>query len=196
MANVTLTKPVVGSTGWGDAVNQNFTDLEGFLNNTNGASQLVQLDGSAALPAADGSRVTGLNGDYVAAGTVAAPRLGVMVSGGGSPGYGGAAPAPGPGDVAKFLRGDATWADPVSPPAVFSGIVGLSSGVAIVDIPGAASGGVAVVSFALNFATSPPADTLGVFVDDNMGRARLQICCSNTGSIANVYWTYCARYNP
>lgn len=53
-----------------------------------------------------------LDGAAIAAGTVAAARLGVMTGDGGSGGAKGAVPAPATGDATKFLKGDGTWATP------------------------------------------------------------------------------------
>lgn len=52
-----------------------------------------------------------MNGNVIAAGTVAAARLGLMTGDSGSGGASGAVPAPGSGDTAagKFLRADGTW---------------------------------------------------------------------------------------
>lgn len=49
-------------------------------NTFNGASNLVQLDGSAKLPAVDGSQLTSLNASNVGSGTLADARLGANVT--------------------------------------------------------------------------------------------------------------------
>lgn len=56
-----------------------------------------------------------LDGAAIAAGTVAAARLGVMTGDSGSGGAKGAVPAPSAGDAIKFLRGDATWVSGTTP---------------------------------------------------------------------------------
>jgi hypothetical protein len=49
-------------------------------NTFNGASQLVQLDSSSRLPAADGSLLTGLNASSISSGTVSDARLSANVT--------------------------------------------------------------------------------------------------------------------
>jgi hypothetical protein len=49
-------------------------------NTFNGATQLVQLDGTSRLPAADGSQVTALNAGNVSTGTLANGRLSANVT--------------------------------------------------------------------------------------------------------------------
>ena len=51
---VSLTKPSIGSTGWGTAVNQNFTDIEEAINDSYG---VVATSKYTATPASD-SRIT------------------------------------------------------------------------------------------------------------------------------------------
>ncbi len=50
------------------------------LNSGTGANQIVKLDGSAKLPAVDGSALTDLNGSNIATGTVADARLSANVA--------------------------------------------------------------------------------------------------------------------
>lgn len=67
-----------------------------------------------------------LDGAAIAAGTVAAARLGTMTGDSGSGGVKGAAPAPAAGDAAagKFLKADATWAVPSGGSTTITDVVG------------------------------------------------------------------------
>lgn len=65
-------------------------------NTFNGASQLVQLNGSSQLPSISGVNVTALNAANLASGTIPLARLGVS----------------GTTNSTTFLRGDNTWAVP------------------------------------------------------------------------------------
>ena len=75
-------------------------------NTFNGASQLVQLNGSSQLPAVSGALLTTLNATNLASGTVASARLGS-----------------GTANSNTFLRGNGTWAVPTNGTPSFSSIV-------------------------------------------------------------------------
>jgi hypothetical protein len=74
--------------------NSNVT-LQG--NTFNGASQLVQLNGSGQLPSLSGVNLTALNATNLASGTIGTARLGI-----------------GSANSNTFLRGDGSWATPPS----------------------------------------------------------------------------------
>ena len=124
---MSLTEPVIGSTGWGAAVNLNFATLEDFCNNVESALlNAVPVmtppspgDGVKGLVPAPGSgdspNFLGGDGEWRQAGG----PWGVVPVMEGDHGAGGAAglvPAQIVGDANRFLRGDATLVDVVLVP--------------------------------------------------------------------------------
>ena len=81
------------------------------------ASKILQLNGSAQIPAVDASLLTSLNGSNIASGTVPVARLPVMGGDSGAGGTAGLVPAPAAGDATKVLSGAGTW---ITPPAGFT----------------------------------------------------------------------------
>jgi len=97
------------------------TTLANAATSANTASAIVKRDASGDFSAGvitatsfsgTGSSLTALNASNISSGTVAAPRLPVMVGDSGAGGTRGAVPAPAAGDAAagKFLKADGTWA--------------------------------------------------------------------------------------
>ncbi|RYZ53488.1 MAG: hypothetical protein EOO14_15425, partial [Chitinophagaceae bacterium] len=85
---------------------QNSANVTTQGNTFNGANQLVQLNGTAQLPAVSGANVTNLNAGNISTGTVAPARLGSGTT-----------------NNTTFLRGDGTWATPAGGGSVADGSV-------------------------------------------------------------------------
>ena len=82
-----------GTPSWAFIQNSGNANVTLQGNTFNGASQLVQLNGSSQLPVVSGVNLTALNASNLAAGTVSTARLGT-----------------GTANSTTFLRGDNTWA--------------------------------------------------------------------------------------
>jgi len=153
---MSLTQPVIGSTGWGAAVNTNFQSLEDFCNNVSNALRdaVPVFVGANGSPGAAGLVPPPAAGDDAAGKLLAAGggwrAVPVMIGDGGSGGMAGLVPAPVGGDAGKFLRGDGTFAAVAGGTLVYCGRATLSSGHANVVVAGLLVGSLVVASYSQN----------------------------------------------
>ena len=92
-----------GTPAWVNVQSSGNTNVTLQGNTFNGASELVQLNGSSQLPALSGALLTNLNASNLATGTVGTARLGT-----------------GTANSTTFLRGDGSWANPSATPTIGS----------------------------------------------------------------------------